>query len=56
ISFYAKRARGAMARFIVQNRLQDAEAIKDFDSGGYRYDNDLSEAQKPVFVREHVDV
>ncbi|MEM8775823.1 MAG: peroxide stress protein YaaA [Pseudomonadota bacterium] len=56
ISFYAKRARGAMARFIVQNRLQDAEAIKDFDSGGYRYDNVLSEAQKPVFVREHVDV
>ena len=36
VSFYAKRARGAMARFIVQNRLTDPEALRDFDTGGYR--------------------
>ena len=34
VSFYAKRARGAMARYIIQHRLKDADALKDFDSGG----------------------
>ncbi|MDA7423536.1 peroxide stress protein YaaA [Thalassococcus lentus] len=51
VSFYAKRARGAMARFIVQNRLTDAESLQDFDLGGYQYQPDLSEPEKPVFLR-----
>ncbi len=51
VSFFAKRARGAMARFIVQNRLVDADAITGFDVGGYEYRPDLSEVDKPVFVR-----
>lgn len=51
ISFFAKRARGSMARFIVENRLTDAEAILDFDLGGYAYDPDLSTPDKPAFVR-----
>ena len=51
VSFFAKRARGAMARFVIQNRLQDAAAITGFDSGGYVYRPDLSEPDKPVFVR-----
>lgn len=41
ISFWAKKARGAMARFITDNRLTDPQAIRDFDAGGYRF----SEAQ-----------
>ncbi|PVA10021.1 peroxide stress protein YaaA [Pelagivirga sediminicola] len=51
VSFYAKKARGAMARFIIQNRLTDAEALQDFDTGGYAYRPELSEDDKPVFVR-----
>ncbi len=51
ISFFAKKARGAMARFIVQNRLTDPESLKDFDSGGYRYDADRSTPDAPAFVR-----
>lgn len=52
VSFFAKRARGAMARFIVQNRLTDPEALQDFDSGGYAFRADLSDSGKPVFVRD----
>lgn len=51
VSFYAKKARGAMARFIIQRRLSDPGALPDFDSGGYRYRADLSQPDRPVFVR-----
>jgi cytoplasmic iron level regulating protein YaaA (DUF328/UPF0246 family) len=53
VSFYAKRARGAMARFIIQHRLTDPDAILDFDSGGYRHDASLSKPDQPVFLRDH---
>ena len=53
VSFFAKRARGAMARFIVQHRITDAEGIKDFDAGGYRFDVDLSEGDTWAFVRDY---
>ncbi len=52
VSFYAKKARGAMARFIIQNRLSDASSLTDFDTGGYAYRPDMSEENKPVFVRD----
>ncbi|WP_428513421.1 peroxide stress protein YaaA [Roseovarius sp.] len=51
ISFFAKKARGAMARFIVQNRLTDPDSLKDFDCGGYRYDADRSTEDEPAFIR-----
>jgi hypothetical protein len=51
VSFYAKKARGAMARFIVQNRLTDPDSLRDFDLGGYAWREDLSSPDKPVFVR-----
>ena len=51
VSFFAKKARGAMARFIIQRRLTDPAGLIDFDLGGYTYRPDLSEADKPVFVR-----
>jgi len=51
VSFYAKKARGAMARFIVENRLRDVDALADFDTGGYRFAPDLSEPGRPAFLR-----
>ena len=51
ISFYAKNARGAMARFIIQNQITDVENIKNFDLDGYKFKNDDSEENKLVFVR-----
>ncbi len=53
VSFFAKRARGAMARFIVENRLTAAEEIKDFTSGGYAYDANQSDGDTWVFVRSY---
>lgn len=52
ISFFAKRARGAMARYIVENRLKDPVSLQEFDTGGYEYRPDLSDPMKPVFVRD----
>lgn len=51
ISFFAKRARGAMAGWIVRNRVKSAKALLDFDIDGYRYDVDRSTADEPAFVR-----
>lgn len=55
VSFYAKRARGAMARYIIQRRLTEPEALTEFDTSGYRYVPDISEPDKPVFVRPPED-
>ncbi|GAA5074515.1 peroxide stress protein YaaA [Roseibacterium beibuensis] len=51
VSFYAKKARGAMARFITERRLTNPEGIVEFDLGGYRHAPDLSEPGKPAFLR-----
>lgn len=51
ISFYAKRARGAMARFICENRLTDPEALCGFTSGGYVHAPDRSDPDAPTFLR-----
>lgn len=53
VSFFAKKARGSMARFMIQNRLTDAEAIKEFDLGGYKFEPDMSEGDKWVFLRDY---
>jgi cytoplasmic iron level regulating protein YaaA (DUF328/UPF0246 family) len=53
VSFYAKKARGAMARYMVQNRLTDPKSLLDFDAGGYAYQPDMSTEDKPVFVRPY---
>lgn len=37
VSFFAKKARGAMARFIVENRIDRVDGLKDFGLGGYRF-------------------
>ena len=51
VSFYAKKARGAMARFVMQNKLTDCEDLKDFSSGGYCYQAELSDTDNLVFTR-----
>jgi len=56
VSFFAKRARGAMARFIIQNRLRDPEGLKDFDVGGYAYQAEMSTTDAPVFLRPYASV
>lgn len=53
VSFYAKKARGAMARFVIQNRLKDPESIRDFDIGGYAWNQAMSTPEKPVFLRPY---
>ena len=53
VSFFAKRAREAMARFIVENHLTDPEEIKGFTSGGYAFDPDLSAGDTWVFTRDY---
>ncbi|RHW16252.1 peroxide stress protein YaaA [Sphingomonas gilva] len=50
-SFAAKRARGAMARYICEHRLDDPEALKGFDQDGYAFDAAGSEPDMWLFVR-----
>ena len=54
ISFFAKRARGLMASWIIRNRISSARGLRDFDVEGYRYDADRSTATEPTFVRPEV--
>lgn len=53
VSFYAKKARGAMARFVIQHRLSDPDVLKEFDTGGYRYNAEMSEGDSMVFLRDY---
>ena len=51
ISFFAKKARGLMAAFIIKGRITDVEHIKKFDSDGYQFNAAMSEGDKWVFTR-----
>ena len=51
ISFYAKRARGMMADYIVKNELKESEDLREFSTAGYVYDAKSSAEDKPVFLR-----
>jgi cytoplasmic iron level regulating protein YaaA (DUF328/UPF0246 family) len=50
-TFAAKRARGMFARYLCQHRLADPEALKGFDSDGYRFDPEHSERDRWRFSR-----
>ena len=52
ISFYAKRARGLMARWATQHHISDAEQLKNFDSEGYAFVAEASDATTWVFRRD----
>ena len=51
VTVYAKTARGLMSRFIIQNKIEDPEEIKAFDTDGYLYNRDLSTEKEWVFTR-----
>jgi cytoplasmic iron level regulating protein YaaA (DUF328/UPF0246 family) len=51
ISFYAKRARGLMARYVVENRITDPADLKGFNLDGYKYVASESKPEKPLFRR-----
>lgn len=51
ISFYAKKARGLMSRYIIENQLADVEQLKQFDSEGYFFDEAASGGGELVFKR-----
>ncbi len=51
ISFFAKKARGMMVRYIIDTNAETLEDIKGFDYEGYRFDSNLSKGNKLVFTR-----
>jgi uncharacterized protein len=52
ISFYAKKARGMMARYVIKERLNDPEGLKDFNYQGYAYHAEHSKPDSLVFLRD----
>ena len=52
ISFYAKKARGLMSRFIIEHKIQKVEQLKEFNVDGYYFDKENSDAQELVFKRD----
>ena len=52
INFYAKKARGLMTRFAIDNQIEDPELLKDFDYEGYQFDEKLSAENDWIFTRK----
>ena len=53
VSFFAKKARGLMSRFIIQNKIKKSEDLMDFNLDGYRYSKKESKENSPVFLRKN---
>lgn len=51
ISFFAKKARGLMVRYIIDNDCKTIEELKDFNAENYHFDQNLSKGNKLVFTR-----
>ena len=52
ISFYAKKARGMMSRYMIENSIKRCEDVTGFNVGGYRYSRKMSTSEAPVFIRD----
>lgn len=52
ISFYAKKARGLMSRYVIKERIEQPEQLKAFGYDGYRFSADHSSADHLVFLRD----
>ena len=52
ISFFAKKARGVMARYIIDNQLTDPEQLKSFTGSGYYFSAEQSSGNNLVFLRD----
>ena len=55
ISFYAKKARGMMSRFVIEERISDPTQLKQFEVQGYYYSAEQSKAEHLVFLRDQPD-
>jgi uncharacterized protein len=56
VSFFAKKARGVMSAWIIQERITRASKLSEFTGMGYRYSAERSTSNKPVFIRDHAPV
>lgn len=56
ISFYAKKARGKMTRWLLENTLNSAEKLAEFNVAGYRFSEEDSKKNNPVFKRAEKDI
>ena len=54
MSFYGKKARGLMARHIIQNKVENVAGLKRFNAEGYQFDRSQSTKDSLVFVRDEV--
>ena len=52
LGVYAKKARGQLSRFVIQNQLTDPEAMKEFNVDGYSFNEELTSGNKWVFTRK----
>lgn len=52
ISFFAKKARGQMAAWIIRKKITDPTQLKSFKVAGYRFNPELSKPNAPVFTRD----
>lgn len=52
LQFYAKRARGSMARLVIQNKITDPAALKKLNVDGYRFQKSLSSETEWLFTRK----
>lgn len=52
VTVHAKVARGAFARWLIQNRIEELNALKNFNEIGYSYSENLSSLTEPVFVAQ----
>lgn len=52
ISFFAKKARGLMSRFILENNINEVNNLQAFDAEGYVFNPRLSKTDNPVFTRD----
>ncbi len=55
ISFYAKKARGLMTRYIIENEISNPADLKGFNYGGYSFDESLSDNNKWTFTRDQAE-
>ena len=51
VPFFAKRARGEMAAWMVVNRIRGVRSLRAFDGAGYHYDRERSTPNEPAFIR-----
>lgn len=54
ISFFAKKARGLMARYVIEQQVNSVEGLRNFDVAGYRFSPELSKAHELTFLRDEV--